>query len=506
MLIDGLAHDNAEEYEARVRKESKDACVVGFSVMTIHTSDALQLSKKIKTWYPGKQVIWGGIHPTLFTQVVAAHPVIDFVVYGEGEHAMLKFVEQLKSETPDYSKVPGLSYKIDGTLKTNKFGRTLSFEQLPVPDYSLLKPFDLYVEERKADAFKYTTNTIRSAAIHVGRGCPYDCTFCINTVYDEPQLRAHRPMSAERIYDEMKWFKDNWGVQKVALQDELFFLDKPRMEKLIELLEAKPLGMKWLSNPRVNYFNKVYINSVTLKRLADIGYDNFALAVESGSDRVIKIFKKNIFRDQAIEAAKLVRTEPRIQLTCSFIIGIPDEEIEDMYKTLTLAIEMYKAVDGDIFFIGPQAFRPYPGAELYNACIKAGFKPPATLEDWADMTLNPAFGFLDYKFLPWLNPEKISTMNFIIKYFTLVLGSKLNRTIFNLPARVVPLAIFLHLLLRLRIKTNQLDRFWIIERTILNTVTPFENALRSAKMAFRRFKMNARPPVIQTYRAFAESE
>lgn len=505
-LIDGLAHSNVDEYENRVKAAAKDASVVGFSVMTIHTRDALQLSAKIKKWYPGKKIIWGGIHPTLFPQVVAEHPMIDFVIYGEGEHALLKFADQLKSETPDWSQVPGLSYKKDGKVVANRFGRTLSFDQLPRPDYSLLTPFDQYVEEKKADPFKYTDLYLRTSDIHAGRGCPYDCTFCINTIYDEPQLRSHRPMSAERIYEEMKWFKDNHGVQKVSLQDELFFLSKPRMERLIELLEANPLNMQWASNPRVNYFNNVYISEQTLKRLANVGYDNFALAVESGSDRVIKIFKKNIFRDQAIEAAKLVATEPRIQLSCGFIIGIPGEEIEDMYQTLTLGIEMHNAVNGDIFFIGPQVFRPYPGAELYNSCVKAGFVPPKTLEDWADMAINPAFGFLDPAGLPWLNKEKLSAINFIIKYFTLVLGSKLDRTILKLPARVIPLAIFLHLLLKLRIKTGQLNRFWIIERTILNTVTPFENALRNFKMALKRKSLRSRPPEMDTYRGFTRSE
>lgn len=492
-LIDGLAEPSTKSFEDRVKRESEGAMYVGFSVMTVHVADALRLSKKIKSWHPGTPTVWGGIHPTLFPKVVCENEFVDFIVYGEGEESILNFTREFEKESPDYSNVPSLGYKKDGEVFLNPFGRTISFEKLPVPDYSLLHPFEQYVCEKDVNALKYNTDRARSTSIHVGRGCPYDCTFCINTVYDKPQLRVHRAMPAQRIYDEMKWFYEEHGVTHFGLQDELFFINKQRADELIEILEKNPLPVKWASNPRVNYFNKSYLSRESLKRLADVGYSAFGLAVESGSDRVIKMFKKNIYREQAIQSVKMLRQEPRFTMQVSFILGIPEEEIEDMYETLTLGIELYKAANGNIFFIGPHIFRPYPGAELYNKCVKEGFKPPETLEDWTKIGLNPAFGFLDFKFLPWLNAEKRRTMNFIIKYFTLVLGTKFDRTLFKLPARVIPLVILLHSLLWIRIKTNRLNNFWVIERTLLNVVTPLENMLRRTKLTVRRVRSRMRP-------------
>lgn len=484
-VIDGMTEPTERSYRAKVVEEAKKADVVGFSVMTPHIADAVETTRLVRKHAPDAVILWGGIHPTLFPDQTLRHPDVDFIAYGEGEDALLNFAKALEAGG-DVSKVPAIGYKKDGTPRLNPFGTTVDVSDLPVPDYSLLERFHFYVAPREYDGRKWKHDKVRQAQIHCGRGCPYDCTFCINTVYDMPALRKHRAFPAQRIYDEMKWFRDTHGCEYFALQDELFFVNKERLDELIALLERNPLGVRWDTNPRVNFFNEAYITEPYLERLRAVGYDHFSLAVESGSTRVLQILKKNIKVEKAVEAVGLVHKHG-MRVSTSFMIGIPGEEREDMYKSLKLGIRLYWAADGQINYFGPQIFRPYPGAELFEKAKRCGLKTPSSLDEWATVAVNPYFGFLQTEYLPWLDAEKRSDINFIIKYFTVVLRSRLDRTIFLLPKRVIPVAILLHLLLRLRRAFGEYDRFWFVERSILNFLTPFERLHRQARFRLRRW-------------------
>jgi len=491
-IIDGLVQPSTRVFYDRVMEGARDAAVVGVSVMTPHVADSLELSKKIKEKYPRCAVLWGGIHPTLFPDSTLKHPAIDFVIYGEGEDAILHLARELQKEHPNFAAVPGMGFKLpDGKFKMTQFRTTVEVNKLPDPDYSLLEPFDPYLIPRNLSRKKSHREMYRYASIHCGRGCPYDCTFCINTVYDQPLLRRHRAFPAERTFAEMKWFKEKHGVQYISLQDELFFVNRPRLEKLVDLMEKEPLGVIWDTNVRVNYFNEAYVDRKFLTRIYDLGYRKFNLSVESGSDRVIKALHKNILREQALQTVQNV-AEAGMTPTAGFMIGIPGEEVEDMYKTLKLAIELYTSVNGKMSFIGPQTFRPYPGAELFETARKMGLKTPANLEDWATIAVNPMFGFLDMRFLPWLDDNKRRHINFIQKYFTVVLGCRLDWSVLKLPLRMMLVSVPLHLLLKLRVRFGVLDRFWLIERTILNTLTPAEAVLRKLRVQYRKIKHRMR--------------
>lgn len=487
-VVDGVVQPTTRAYEERVLEAARDCVAVGFSVMTPHVKDALDMTKKVKAAYPQCATLWGGVHPTLFADQTLRHPAIDFVMYGEGEDNLLELMRQLSRATPDLAKVPGLGYKVDGRSRMTAFGKAVEVSKLPFPDYSLLAPLEPYVAPRNMSRKKNERMMHRFVGIHCGRGCPYDCSFCINTVFDEGSLRRHRAFSAQRTYEEMKWWVDHHGVTYFGLQDELFFVNRPRLEELVGLFEQKPLNVRWTAAPRINYFNEAYIGKKFLRRLKDSGFNNFAMSIESGSDRVLSLLRKNVRKEQAVEAFRNQR-EAGIEGIAGFMIGIPGEEVEDMYQSLSLAIELYRVADGHLAYVGPQIFRPYPGAGLFETARKMGLKSPDNLEDWAKLAVNPMFGFLDVKYLPWLDDEKRRHINFIIKYVTVVLGARLDRNIFKFPVRMIVVAVPLLLLLKLRIRFGILDRYWLIERTVLNAVTPVETLNRRLKLYWRKIKL-----------------
>jgi hypothetical protein len=54
--------------------------------------------------------------------------------------------------------------------------------------------------------------------------------------------------------------------------------------------------------------------------------------------------------------------------------------------------------------LGPQAFRPYPGSELYEECLAAGWSAPRTIEDWEKLARNE-LSYLAIKNFPWVKDK-----------------------------------------------------------------------------------------------------
>ena len=89
-LVDMRMFDNPTEEALKWANEAK---LIGLSVMTSQIEHALLISKAIKEKYPEKKIIWGGVHPSLFPEQALANPLIDCVVVGEGEKAVMTILQ-----------------------------------------------------------------------------------------------------------------------------------------------------------------------------------------------------------------------------------------------------------------------------------------------------------------------------------------------------------------------------------------------------------------------------
>ena len=87
------------------------------SVMTSQVKEAIEISKTMRFLHT-KRIIWGGLHPTLFSEQVLKADYVDAVVLGEAESVICDAVT--------------------GTDKIYR-GKMLNFSELPMPDYSLLE-------------------------------------------------------------------------------------------------------------------------------------------------------------------------------------------------------------------------------------------------------------------------------------------------------------------------------------------------------------------------------
>jgi magnesium-protoporphyrin IX monomethyl ester (oxidative) cyclase len=159
-----------------------------------------------------------------------------------------------------------------------------------------------------------------------------------------------KEFSAEQIYfeDDNLTFDMNWAkrlfseIGRLGLELEIFLRNGIRADRvdseLLELMKKAGVNRVWFSP-------------------------------ESGSQRILdQVIQKKMKLEDCENAIRLAR-KAGLNVTCFFIIGFPQETLEDVRQTLRYA-EKLKKMGCDSVWIS--CATPYPGTELFLDCIRRG--------------------------------------------------------------------------------------------------------------------------------------
>jgi len=360
-----------------LKEELSSALVVGLSTMTSQIPNALKISEHVKQLAPSVPIIWGGVHPSLFPGQTAKCRYIDFAVKGEGEITMLELLKALDGQI-ELEDVKGIAFKSNNdkgvTVTDNR--ELVDINKLPPVKWELLENIKPGGKLKLSEIAKLTG---RGIYLQTSRGCPHRCAFCINSVL-KLKYRDRRSDLVLKDIEELV----NLGVNNVWFTDEIFFANKKRVTEILEGMERRGLKFKWFADIRTDYFSPHRVNLEFATRMKQSGCEILGIGAESGSQRILNMLKKDITIEDTLHAAQLLN-KVRIKANFSFMVGLPGEEKDDIFKTLQL-IEKITKIDGSLSFriLGPQVYRPYPGSKLYFECLKQGMKEPATVEEWAN--------------------------------------------------------------------------------------------------------------------------
>jgi len=391
LYMEAVVKEISPEDKELLKKECKDALLLGLSAMTNQAYRSLQISKFVKEIYPDITVTWGGIHASIFPEQTAENPYIDHVVVKEGEVTFSELLHEIKNGK-DFSKVDGLAYNTDSGIKLNKPRALLDFSELPKPDWDLV---DDFVKENINQYF--WGDNLRFTEVHTGRGCPHRCTFCVDYIL---YGKSWRPRKIDDILDEMSMVKERYGVDLIELRDENFFVDFKRVEEFCDKKVARGNDVKWGACIRADYFER--ITDEFMEKLQKSNCYHLWFGLESGSQRILNLIKKDMKIETYYKTARMCKKYGIMPLY-SFMIGQPTETTEEMKETVKLIRDLTK-INKRTGILGPQILRPYPGCELYDLCVEHGFKPPTKLEEWEKVD-KIALYYLSTDSLPWL-PDK----------------------------------------------------------------------------------------------------
>lgn len=376
---------------------------VGFSVLSgPQTKYSAILSKKIKEINDETCIVWGGIHPSLLPQQTLNESYIDVVVIGEGEKTALELADAL-SRNYDLRLVNGIGYKEDNKLMFNKEREFIKDLDKIIIDWSLvdMQKCLLEIPGRNERSFIYLTS----------RGCPHNCTFCYNKIFNKRKWRIH---SIERIVSDIALIKKNYKIKTISFMDDHFFVNKNRSFEILSKLKAMDVTCS-------EFLLRVdEITEESIKRLNELGVKRIFVGVESGNDRVLSLMNKNTNRKMILEKFKILSKYKDIAVNSAMIIGYPTETLNEIEDSIDLGIELAEMIPGIV--VTYQTFLPYPGTEAYELALKEGLKPLSRTEDYE---IYDSFGkSMPLTWLPWADKNTRELFFRIDKYGKLLTHSK----------------------------------------------------------------------------------
>lgn len=330
---------------------SKQYDWIGISWLTPMYLRAKETIKAIKEANKDAVIIVGGAHATILPkETMDENPEINYAVIGEGEVTIIELCKAILSKQ-SLSKVKGIAYRENEKVIINsprKFVKDI--DTIPMPARELLD-MDMY---RPAPTYY---KRLPSHVVITSRGCPYRCSYCSKIAG-----RLYRHHSVDRVIKEVEILINEYKSKEIIFRDDTFTIDKEFINDLCNALIEKGINKKinWTCMTRVNL-----VDPELLKLMKESGCWSIHYGIESGSQRLLDLIKKDITLEQAKKAIKWTR-EAGIETKAFFMLGLPTETVEESKQTINFA----KEIDAD--WIQCTITVPFPGTELYELAKKEG--------------------------------------------------------------------------------------------------------------------------------------
>jgi len=317
--VDKFFRDNSKDIEGYVKDIiNTEVRIIGFSVNTASRIASIKLARQLKEIDKRLVIIFGGplFFEKRFIDSILNEGSVEIVVPGEGEDTFCELVTMIE-KGQDFSNCKGIAFKRkDQIVNTGPRGLMKDLDALPFLDFSDL-PLTDYDDSKHIP-------------IMTSRGCIQQCTFCSSRAF----WPGYRTMSGERIFKEIEFHKRQRGRLNSNLGhiDFLDLLFNGRMKSLIDfcnLMSKAELDICWTANMII----RPEMSLEVIKKMRSAGCEHIIFGIESGSERVLGLMRKNYRIKDADQIIRWLH-EAGIVVTCNFMFGFPGETERDFEATL----------------------------------------------------------------------------------------------------------------------------------------------------------------------------
>ncbi len=332
--------------------------IIGFQVYNNDKGLVSNYLKGIKKEKEATITVIGGPYPSCEPENVFDFfgNNLDFAFRGEAEIGFLKLIEKvgINHNNIDFSDIEGLVWRKNRSIAINEPSFSNSLDHIGAPAWDLLLPNAYPPSSIGAFLKDYPV-----APISVSRGCRYKCNFCAGWKITG---RTVRYRSVSNVIDELKLLKHDYFINEIHILDENFAYDKNYVTEFCKAVIDENLNLKFACP------NGMRVNSVDpqlLGLMKKAGFYIWHMGIESGSPRSLKMMNKTLSLSLIKNKAAEIKNAG-LELAGYFIIGYYGETIEDLNKTLKLALEL--PLTRAMFM----TFLPIPGTEIYDVLINNG--------------------------------------------------------------------------------------------------------------------------------------
>ena len=322
---------------------------VSFYTLWTHFHILLRVAKELKAVRPEIIIVMAGPQASsTAAEVIEAMDFVDYVCVGEGENTVVPFFRALlRNGGEGLEQVPQLYYRKDGAAVCT--GTTA-----PLCDLEALPQWDdrLYVQQCSEEPISQRTSSSYYMNIDVGRGCPFNCTFCSSSLFWK---RRYRLKSPQKIVEDILHWNRKFGIRSFRFSHDAFTVNNKLVYQVCDELERAGLDITWTCTSRVDC-----INEELIARMVQCGMDRIELGVESGSPRMQKIINKNLDLNRLSEMVDVL-LRYNVEINLFFMYGFPEETQEDLRMTLDLLFDM---LDRGVHHASMAFCHFYPGTAI----------------------------------------------------------------------------------------------------------------------------------------------
>lgn len=332
--------------------------IVGISVMyNACKKQITPFANIVKDIDPTIVLVVGGIMATnMYSEILKESHLVDAVCYGEGEIPIRDLLCSEDSRVLFREHPSWVSNSNDENKKQPIQSFIFNLDDIPPINYSMV------------DGKKYTSQFRNrdgedgfSLPVHSTRGCPFNCIFCCAATNHGKKIRS---MSASRFLSDVERMIKQYKITRLSIDDDQFLFHRERAKEILRNLAGFGIEIEMASGLTVRL-----IDDEIAKLLKNAGLKIAVLAVESGSQRVLKeIIDKPLKLDEVSKAVNALRKQG-LAIHSFFIIGLPSETAEERRITRNFIIST--GFDWNTIFIAT----PFRGSRLFDLCRDKGYIP-----------------------------------------------------------------------------------------------------------------------------------
>ncbi len=318
-----------QECLAQAEEYKPDYVIINTATPTINSD--LETARRIKESTKAQVIIYGEHATARYKHILDNYSEVDYVVLSEPETPIMRILN-------GDEKAPGVATRgFYGGLWQEP-----QLDKLPFPAYDLLP-----------DTYRFPLTGERWMFVRSGRGCPFNCIYCVMPFMSGGNVRYHSP---EYMLRQFKWMADDLGIRVWMLWDELATYDRERMIRMCDLMVKEKLNERctWFCTTRVDKFD-----FELAEKMHEAGCRMISFGIESGSQEVLNKNKKGITVEQSRKAVKTAR-DNKMKTIGHLIIGLPGSSDETEKQTIEFAKEL--KLDFAQFYTAT----PFLGSKFYT--------------------------------------------------------------------------------------------------------------------------------------------
>jgi len=317
--------------DAFIIEEAKTSNFIGISCTTPTFRYGLNIARAIKEKNHAVTTIFGGFHPSACPDEVISHDCVDHVVIGEGEIPLLEI----------------LSGRSERIVRSSE---KLDFFSLPHPDRLLIK------NHREIELCEKMVG-LRMTSFQSVRGCPFHCAFCsehaVSGTFDG-RCNPLRIREADDLLDEIVTTKNIFHINFFKFCDATFNVSSQKVIDFCQRKIARKIDLPWECNVHAGLAEEEMLYWMKQANCHQIN-----VGCESGSPKILRQIGKGVSVEKI---RKVFQWGKKYDLNrrAYFVIGMPDETLEDV----SLTERLIREIEPDV--LGITLMCPYPGSQLYD--------------------------------------------------------------------------------------------------------------------------------------------